>query len=130
MTVETRRRHTREFVETMLGPAIYIVYLVLAYAASSVACMLGEGTTPTLPDAATTARNALLVLTVAALGATALVALLAARRLAASKGHARNNRAENDQDLFMALLTLALALLSALAILWTGIATLPVPACA
>ena len=130
MTVETRRRHTREFVETMLGPAIYIVYFVLAYAASSVACMLGEGSTPTLPDSAAAVRNAILVLTFAALGTVGLVALFAARRLAPSRGRAGSGQAEDDQDLFMALLTLALALLSALAILWTGIATLLVQSCA
>ena len=129
MTVETRRRHTREFVETLLGPAIYVVYFVLAYAASSVACTLGKGSSPTLPDSAAAAQNALLILTFAALGAVAIIALLAARRLAPFRADARQERAEDNQDLFMALLTLALALLSALAILWTGIATLLVPAC-
>lgn len=128
MTTETRRRHTREFVETLLGPAIYLVYFVMAYGASSVACALGEGSAPMLADGAAVVRNVVLVFTLAALGAVALVAVLAARRLAPSRGG--NARAEDDQDLFMALLTLALALLSALAILWTGIATLLVSACA
>lgn len=124
MTTETRRRHTREFVETLLGPAVYVVYFVLAYGASALSCMLARGTQPLISDGAAAAQNATFALTLGALAAIVMVAVLAARRLAPAGANA-----EDDQDVFMAILTLALALLSALAVLWTGVATLLVPAC-
>lgn len=125
MSRETRRRHTREFVETLIGPAVYVVYFVLAYSASAVACTLSQGTTPTIPDGAATVHNVNFWLTLIALVVITGVVVLALRRLAPTA-----RATENDQDFFLAILTLALALLSALAVMWTGIATLLVPACA
>lgn len=125
MSTETRRRHTREFVETLIGPVVYIIYFVLAYSATTVACSLAQGSVPTIADGPAVARNATFGLTLVALAAISIVSLLAMRRLSPF-----GRKAEDNQDLFMAILTLALALLSALAVLWTGVATMLVPACA
>lgn len=124
MKHDARRRHTREFVETMVGPAVYIVYLMLAYSASAVSCMLALDTEPAVSDGAAAAQIANVVLMLLALSALAGATLLALRRLTLlGKAH------RDDQDAFMAILAVALALLSALAVLWTGAATLAVTAC-
>lgn len=124
MTSEKRKRHTWEFVETLLGPAIYVLYFVFAYAATAVACALATGANPALPDGAASARNVTLALTLLALAGILAVALMAMRRISRITACALD-----DQDLFLSRLTLALALLSALAVFWTATASVIVPAC-
>lgn len=126
MTTETHRRQakTKDIAETLLGPAVYAVYLALTYGTNAVICWLGGGTTPAIAEATAVAQNVTFALTLGALAAIVVVASLAVRVLASAEG-----TPENGQDIVLAAITLGLAVLSALGLLWTGISAMLVPAC-
>jgi hypothetical protein len=107
--MRTRKRHITEFIETLAGPAIFIVYFGLAYGAVGIS----QAKDARLLDA-DGMRLALTGLTVAALLALALVTMLAVRQ--------RHNAPQGDEeDRFLARTTLWLNLLSAVAVAWTGV---------
>lgn len=114
MSTKTRRP-TKDAVETLLAPAVYGLYVVLAYGVSLASCALAS-------NGEILARNATFALTLGAFSAVAVVALFAARQLMPGK-------APDEQDLLVPFLTLLLALVSALAVLWTGIARMVAPVC-
>lgn len=110
--VSKRTRHIREFVETLLGPAIYFGFFGLAYLVASLACALSGGNDPLIAEPAFVISGAVLALALVALLLLATIIVDALRRLS---GHDRD-----QQDTFMAMLTVALAALSALAVIWTA----------
>lgn len=117
-----RTRHIREFVETLLGPAVFLGFFGLAYFAASLACALSGGNDPLVADPAAAASGAVMGLAVVALVLLAIITIDALRRLSGHRG--------DDQDSFMANLTVALAALSALAVVWTALpAAVSISAC-
>ena len=121
--MSTRTQHIREFVETMYGPIVFIGYFGLIYFISSVLCALAADPTPPIAIGATTAAWLTGALTVAALVALAMLGWAASRQLA-------DPGPEGDaEDVFLAYVTLCLALLSAVATLWTAATFLAVPMC-
>ena len=108
--MRTRKRHISEFIETLAGPAVFVVYFVLAYGAVG----LSQAEQPRVLDAAGL-RIALTGLTVAALLVLALIGIVAVRQ----RGNARPS---DDEDRFLAVLTTWLAFFSAVAVMWTAAA--------
>jgi hypothetical protein len=105
--MSTRKRHIWEFIETLIGPAVFAAYFGLTYAAVG----LIQAERSTLLDVGGL-RLALAALTFAALAALVLISVGAVRR--------RSGQADKEDD-FLANLTLWLALLSILAVLWTAL---------
>lgn len=115
-------RHIGEFVEALAGPAIYLGFFGLAYFAAALICPLSSGNDPLLSEPQSVIGGTILVLTIVALFLLAVIAIDALRRLAGQKG--------DQQDTFLALLTVALAAFSALAVIWTALpASIVVPVC-
>lgn len=117
-----RTRHVWEFVETLTGPIVYLGFFGLTYFATSLVCALSRGNAPIVTDA-----PALIAATTFAL---ALTAILLIALLMGNAGRMLANAGEDKKDGFMGLVTLTLAILSALAVVWTAVpaATLP-PTC-
>ena len=111
--MERRARHIREFVEALAGPAVYLVFFGLIYVAASLVCALSGGNDPIVSEPAAVIGGAILGLTAAALLLLVAIAYEASQRL--------ERHAVDREDTFMALLTLALAALSALAVIWTAL---------
>ncbi|HET6389205.1 hypothetical protein [Hyphomicrobium sp.] len=108
-----RSRHVWEFVETLLGPIIYLGFFGLSYFVATLGCVLSRGNEPMIADPQTTVRIAVLVLTFLALAMIARLTKNGVRLL--SQGR------DDREDTFLGMLTLALAALSALAIIWTAL---------
>jgi surface polysaccharide O-acyltransferase-like enzyme len=117
--MDKRSRHVWEFVETLLGPAIYLGFFGIVYLINSLACALSQGNSPFITDSQT-----VMTTTVAALALLAL--LLVARNATHGIGLLANER-EDNEDSFMGLVTLTLAFLSALAVVWTALPAATVP---
>ena len=121
--MSTRTQHIREFVETMYGPIVFIGYFGLIYLISSVLCALAADPVPPLAVSVTTGAWAIGALTVTALLALAFLGSAAARQLA-------NPRPEgDDEDVFLAYVTLCLTLLSAVGTIWTAATFVALPLC-
>jgi hypothetical protein len=111
-TQEKASRHVWEFVQTLAGPVIYLGFFGLTYLASSFACALSRDDTPSLSDAQSALCLAVMGLTITSLALIAwhmatFVPLLTERR-------------EDPEGSFMGRVSFALALLSAVAVLWTA----------
>jgi succinate dehydrogenase hydrophobic anchor subunit len=117
---ERGTRHVWDFGETLLGPAIYLVFFGLTYLAGSLACALSRGNMPVLPDAQTAMSIAVAAFTLVAL---ALIGwhMTAGLRLLA-KGR------KDREEAFLGFVTLTLAALSAIAVVWTALPAAMVPA--
>lgn len=121
--MSTRTQHIWDFVETLAGPVVFIGYFGLGYFLSSLGCMLHADPTPLLVVSPEGIGVMLAMLTVAALVALALVAGAAARRL--SPLHA----GPDEERMFLAYLTIALALLAGVGVAWIAAAAATVPIC-
>lgn len=108
-----RTRHIREFVETLAGPMIYLGFFGLAYLAASLSCALSGGNGALVADPRRAIAVTIAGLTAVALLLLALVIVDASRRLA--------NGREDTEDVFLGMTALALAAVSALAVLWTAL---------
>lgn len=108
-----RARHIREFVETLLGPAVYLGFFGLVYFAASLGCALSGGNDPLVADPASVISGTVLGLALVALLLLAMIIVDALRRLAAGAG--------DQQDTFLPMLTVALAVFSILAVIWTAL---------
>jgi hypothetical protein len=116
---EKESRHVWEFVQALLGPIIYLGFFGLTYLASSFTCALSRGNTPSLSDAQSAISLAVIGLTMASLALIAwhvasFIPLLARGR-------------EDPEGYFMGRVSLALALLSAVAVLWTALPAAVLP---
>lgn len=116
---DQRSRHVWEFIETLLGPAIYLGFFGLVYLAGSFTCVLSRGNAPIMSDPQAAFGLSVGVLTLIALVMIAWFSVKGFRLLA--KGR------EDPEDTFMGLVTLTLASLSALAVIWTAIPTATLP---
>ncbi|WP_072396286.1 hypothetical protein [Hyphomicrobium sp. CS1GBMeth3] len=111
--MSARRRHIREFIEALAGPAVFLSFFGIVYVLISVACSLSVGNDPLVAEPAAVIAGMVLGLTLVAFLLLAIVCIDASRRLV---------EAENDkEDTFLAKVTLALAALSGLAVLWTAL---------
>lgn len=110
---DRRSRHVWEFVETLLGPIIYLGFFGLTYLSGSLVCALSRGNVPAIEDAQTAVG-------IAVLGLALIALLLLAWHMAKGIRLLARGR-EDGEELFMGLVTLTLALLSALAVLWTAV---------
>lgn len=108
-----RSRHIWEFVETLLGPAIYLGFFGLVYLSGSLVCTLSRGNAPMIDDAQTMIGVTVLVFTLIALVLIGWHVAHGLRLLA--KGR------DDPEDTFMGLVTLTLAVLSGVAVLWTAL---------
>ena len=122
--MSTRTQHIWEFIETLLGPIVFVVYFGLSYLLSSVGCTLAADMAFAPVINATAIAAVLVILTLAAFLALALVAGAAARRLSDPGSHS------DEEDTFLAYLTVTLALLSAVGVMWIAIAASSMPTCA
>ncbi len=113
MNDDRRSRHVWEFVETLLGPAVYLGFFGLTYLAGSLGCALSRGNEPMIADPQTTVRVVVFGLSILALTLIAFIMSNGVRLL--DKGR------EDSEDTFLGLVTLALAVLSALAVIWTAL---------
>ena len=121
--MSTRTQHIREFVETMYGPIVYIGYFGLTYLISSVMCALAADPTSPIAISATALAWAIGALTVTALLALAFLGSAAARQLADPGPEG------DDEDVFLAYVTLCLTLLSAVGTIWTAATSVALPLC-
>lgn len=108
-----RTRHIREFVETLTGPVVYLAFFTISYFATSLVCVLsrGEESVVTSPAA----------VTVAVVLGFALLALLALGKVIADASRLVVREGEDREDVFMGWMTLVLAALSVLAVIWTAL---------
>ena len=120
--MDRRSHHVRGFVEMLLGPVIYLGFFGLTYLANSLICTLSHGNTPMITDTQAAVNVSVLGLTIAA------IVLIGWHLINGFRLVARGR--EDREDAFMGLVSLTLAMLSALAVLWTALpaATLP-PTC-
>lgn len=110
---DRRSRHVWEFVETLLGPVIYLGFFGLAYLSGALACALARGIAPVVSNPQAAVSAAVLALALIALMLLGWHMAQGLRLLA--KGR------EDAEDAFMDLVTLTLAMLSALAVVWTAL---------
>ena len=111
--MSTRTQHVWEFIETLVGPIVFVAYFGLAYLATTFGCSLAA-------DAAfAVAPSKAVGVALAALTATALVALAVIAGAAARRVYIPAAEAD-EEDVFLAYLTLILAALAAVAVFWTA----------
>lgn len=113
--MERRRRHTRELIVALLGPVIYLAFFGFAYLAPSLICALAVGNEPLVTSPVTVTSQTVSALTVVALVLLAILIGYAFRRLGIGDRH------RDKQELFLAMLTIALGALSLLAVIWTAL---------
>ena len=110
---DRRSRHVWEFIETLLGPAIYLGFFGLIYLAGSFTCAVSRGNAPVVHEPQT-------VLAVSVFGLT-LIPLLMIAWVGANGIRLLDKGREDAEDNFMGIVTLALAGLSAVAVIWTAV---------
>lgn len=116
---DRRSRHVREFIGTLLGPAIYLGFFGLIYLAGSLTCALSGGNAPAVRDPQMMLGISVFSLTLIALVMIAWVGANGIRLL--DKGR------EDPEDNFMGIVTLTLAGLSVIAVIWTAVPAATVP---
>jgi hypothetical protein len=121
--MSTRTQHVWEFVETLTGPIVFVGYFGLSYLWSSLGCTFAADPTPLLRISEMAVGAVVAVLTAAALVILAVISILAASRIL-------HSTAEGDEeDTFLACITFALAGMSAVAVVWTGVTAASIPLC-
>lgn len=113
-------RHVWEFIETLSGPFIYLIFFGLSYLASSLSCALWRTelfVTMSIGEATTGIAIGLAVVALMVLGT---LVVKSARMLTIAKG--------DNEDRFLGMTTFMLAILSALAVVWTMLAAVFVTA--
>jgi hypothetical protein len=116
MSEAVRTRLVWEFVGTLLGPAIFIIYFGLSYVVSSVGCMQAVAAKPLIGVSETGLGIFLLSLSGITLAALLAIAWSAKQRLAAQAPPA------DEEQTFFPYVALVLAMLSILATLFVAIA--------
>ena len=119
-----RTQHVWEFIETMFGPIVFVGYFGLTYLLSALACTLAGDQTIAREVGEAVVDVAFVVLTLIALVALAFIGAAAARHVASPEQQA------DEEEAFLAYITLCLAALSAVALLWTAAAAAVTPLCA
>jgi hypothetical protein len=117
----TRTRHIREFVETLSGPIVFVLFFGITYFVSATGCMLHADPTPVLVVSQGAIGVAIFALMVLALLLITLAGVAAARRLSAGSS--------DQEDRFLAYVTLTLAILSGIAVLWAATPAAVLPLC-
>lgn len=114
-----RKRHIREFVEALAGPAVFLVFFGAVYTLGSLVCALSVGNDPLVSEPEAVIGGTILGLTLVAFLLFAMISIDASRRLVEAE--------RENEDRFLAILNLALAALSGLAVLWTALPAATVP---
>jgi hypothetical protein len=111
--MSTRRRHIRELLEALAGPAVFLGFFGIVYVLASLTCALSVGNDPLVAEPAAVIAGTVLGLTLVACLLLAVICIDASRRLVEVE--------KDKEDTFLAMVTLALAALSGLAVLWTAL---------
>ena len=119
-----RTQHVWEFIETMFGPIVFVGYFGLTYLLSALGCTLAGDRTIAREENEAIMGVSFVALTLIALVALAFIGAAAARHVASPEPQA------DEEDAFLAYITLCLAALSAVAVLWTAAAAAVTPLCA
>jgi hypothetical protein len=121
--MNARAQHIWEFVETMYGPIVFIVYFGLVYFISSVLCSLAADPNPPIETSTTTVAWTVGAFTVIALLGLTFLGATASRRLT------RPGLGRDEQTYFLAYIALCLTLLSVVGIIWIAATFATLPLC-
>jgi hypothetical protein len=119
-----RTQHVWEFIETMFGPIVFVGYFGLTYLLSALGCTLAGDQTIAREENEAIMGVSFVALTLIALVALAFIGAAAARHVASPEPQA------DEEDAFLAYITLCLAGFSAVAVLWTAATAAVTPLCA